>query len=56
MRAHSTDSRRALIPSEAARSSASSGRAQKSQATPDGATRPIRSQVAQLLAGWPVAL
>ena len=38
---------------DAARSSAGSGWRQKSQATPEGSTRPLRSHPIQLFAGSP---
>ena len=52
-RAHSTPSRKLSHPRAAARSRASSGRRQKSTASPDGVTRPTCSQASQLLAGCP---
>ncbi len=55
-RAHSTDSRKVLHPMAAARSSASSGWAQKSHAMPEGSTRPLCSQVRQLFPGSPSPL
>ena len=53
-RAHSTPrGGRCRSRREAARSRASSGRAQNPQALPDGSTRPTRSHAGQLLAGSP---
>ncbi len=54
--AHSTERRKALHPMAAARSSASSGRRQKSQAAPDRSARPMSSQPLQLLWGPPSPL
>ena len=55
-RAHSTERRKALQPRPAARSSASSGWRQKSQATPERSARPVASQPGPVVVRLAVAV